>query len=473
MVRPPAGRTPSLLRPQRGETRSCADANPNGSSSIVDYKQRVRLGGAPLAHCGNGGKPVSGISLDQLVTTPEYGAFCRGELDDPYPLMKALRQLAPVHWSPSLRSWVVVSYEEVQRSLRPGPLAHDRIEVNTRGIPGPMLADYASLVTHVSNWLGFTDPPKHTHLREIGRHLVNPAMAQKFRPWTASFTKDVVAGLRAQDHFDLVEEVALRLPLELICAALGIPEDDVRQFYDWSSDLGLFAGRMSPDWDAGSQASVDRSMASWLSLDDMFHRLMKDKRTRPADDVLTELTRHYDEGTITEDEVIGLAVFILAAGHGTSRNLIANSLYLLLNHPDEAHKLAGGPEVVARAVEEVLRYESPIPMLSQLASQATSIGGRDIFPGDTVLLHLGSANRDPERFERPEIFDVGRTENRHLAFGFGAHFCLGAPLARQTATVLLEELQPHLSQLILEGPPRWKHGDMSGRALVELPASWR
>ncbi len=420
-----------------------------------------------------GDNQMSAKILDQLMETADYDAFCRSELDDPYPLLESLRQVAPVHWSPRLGSWVVVSYEEVNRGLRPGPLAHDRIEVNTRGIPSSALAGYAPLVTHVSNWLGFTDPPKHTRMREIGRHLVSPAMAEKFRPWTVSFARDVVARIKAQDHFDLVEEVALRLPLDLICEALGIHHDDVRRFHDWSSDLGLFAARMSPQWDEGCQSSLDRSMTSWLALEEMFRRLMEDKRQNPADDILTELTQHYDAGTITEDEVIGLAVFILAAGHGTSRDLIANSLYLLLTNPEQARELAEGPDAVAHAVEEVLRYESPIPMLSQLAGQATVIAGHDVQAGDTVLLHLGSANRDPYRFDRPDIFEVRRSQNRHLAFGFGAHFCLGAPLARQTAAVLLAELEPHLSHLVLDdGPPRWKRGDMSGRTLAELFASW-
>jgi cytochrome P450 len=405
--------------------------------------------------------------------TPDYAAFCRSELDDPYPVLATLRRVAPVHWSPQLGSWVVVSYEEVHRGLRPGPLAHDRVEVNTRGIPEAALAGYAPLVTHVSNWLGFTDPPKHTRLREIGRRLVGPGLAQKFRPWTVSFAKGTVARIQAQDHLDLVEEVALRLPLELICQALGIHDEDIRRFHDWSADVGQFAGRMSPTWGTSSQASLDKSMASWRSLEDLFHRLMEDKRRDRSDDILTELTRHYDEGTITEDEVIGLAVFILAAGHGTTRDLIANSLYLLLNHPEQAGRLAAGPDAIGRAVEEVLRYESPIPMLSQLAAQATVIGGHEVHAGDTVLLHLGSANRDPDRFDRAEIFDVSRSDNRHLAFGSGAHFCLGAPLARQTVSVLLEELEPHLSHLVPDNErPRWKHGDMSGRTLAELHATW-
>jgi cytochrome P450 len=165
---------------------------------------------------------VSGGALEELLATPGYAALCRSELDDPYPVLETLREVAPVHWSPQLGAWVVVSYEEVHKGLRPGPLAHDRIEVNVRGIPEAALAGYAPLVTHVSNWLGFTDPPKHTRMREIGRRLINPGVAQKFRPWTVSFAENIVARIHAQDRLDLVEEVALRLPLELICEAIGI-----------------------------------------------------------------------------------------------------------------------------------------------------------------------------------------------------------------------------------------------------------
>jgi pimeloyl-[acyl-carrier protein] synthase len=205
----------------------------------------------------------------------------------------------------------------------------------------------------------------------------------------------------------------------------------------------------------------------------MFHRLMDQKRREPEDDLLTELVHYFDNGAVSEEEVIGLAVFILAAGHGTSRDLIASALYLLLTHPDEATRLAAGPSAIVSAVEEVLRYESPIPVLSQLASEDVAFAGETVHAGESVLLHLGSANRDPAKFDRAEVFDVTRTDNRHLAFGFGGHFCLGAPLARETAAAVLEELEPFLSHLVLDPVPRqWRTGDFSGRSLISLSASW-
>jgi cytochrome P450 len=310
-------------------------------------------------------------------------------------------------------------------------------------------------------------------MREIGRKMINPAHARKLRPWIKSFASDVVARVEAADHVDLVEEVALRLPLELICEALGMRGDDVDRFHAWSSDVGLFAGRMSQEWDPETQLSLDRSLASWLELESMFRRLMDEKRRQPEDDILTELVRYFDNGTVSEEEVIGLAVFFLAAGHGTSRDLIASALYLLLTHPSEATRLAAGPSTIASAVEEVLRYESPIPVLSQLTSEDVTFAGETVHAGESVLLHLGSANRDSAKFDRAEVFDVTRTDNRHLAFGYGGHFCLGAPLARETATAVLEELEPFLSHLVLDpAPPQWRTGDFSGRSLTSLNASW-
>ena len=406
------------------------------------------------------------------MATPDYAAFCRAELTAPYPLLEGLRAAAPVHWSPDLGSWLVTTYEDVSHALRHAPLAHDRIEINTRGIPAAALPAYGPLATHVSNWLGFTDPPKHARMREIGRNLVNPALAHKFSPWTATFVRDVVARIRAEEVVDLVEEVALRLPLELICHALGVPDGDAGRFHAWSGDIGLFAARMSPEWGPEVQLGLDRSMASWLSLEEMFRRLMDDKRRAPQDDLLTQLVHYFDEGALSEDEVIGLAVFILAAGHGTSRDLIANSLYLLLTHPAEAAKLAGGPAAIGAAVEEVLRYESPIPMLSQLAAHDAVLGGQALRAGDPVILHIGSANRDGAKFARADVFDVARADNRHLAFGLGPIFASVRPSPARPPPSCWKSWA-HLRYLVADpGPPKWKTGDMSGRALAKLDVSW-
>jgi cytochrome P450 len=425
-------------------------------------------------------------TLPSLLATPAYQAFCRVELAQPYELLDELRSIAPVHWSPILQAWVVTSYTDVVAALRHPQLGSDRSEINARGIPADLHPGYESLIAHICNWLGFTEPPKHSRLRKLARTMLNPALAATFKPWITDYVRDTITEIRREEHVDLLERFALRLPLDLICAALGVPGPQAQQFNRWTGDVGPFAGRVDPSWNADTQQLVDRANESWLALEDMFRALIREKQRRPADDLLTRLVDSASEGTISDQELIGLAVFFLAAGHGTARNMLANGLYLLMTHPTEAQKLveaqrlveaqqlSEAPELIESAVEEVLRYESPIPMASRLAQADLTLSGTAVRAGDSVILHLAGANRDPAMFEQAATFDVTRTNNRHLAFGRGPHFCLGAPLARVEAAVVFQELGPLLPELVLDHPDAtWRTGDMTDRCVTELKASWR
>jgi cytochrome P450 len=405
--------------------------------------------------------------------SPVYQAFCRSELADPYQVLDALRSAEPVHWSPVLDAWLVTSYQEVTAGLRDPGLRSDRVSINARAVPGTLRPKYASLLSHVSNWLGFTDPPKHTQMREVARKVVNPAVAAKSRPMIEASAQEIVAGLHLRDNFDLVEELALRLPLTVVCRLLGVPDENVTDFHQWATEVGAFAGQVDPTWDASAQSVIEQANEGWLKLEALFGRLVAQKRHDPGDDILSELVRAFDAGAISEDELIGLCVFILAAGHTTTRDLLGNGLYLLLARPGEADKLLGQPANVVSAIEEVLRFESPIPMASRLAGDTVTLGGKTLGPGSTVILHLGAANRDPDRFPGAETFDVLRKQNRQIAFGFGAHFCLGAPLAREQAAAVLEAMLPDLTRLQLKSQvPAWSTGNMSLRALTRLDVSW-
>jgi cytochrome P450 len=418
--------------------------------------------------------------LPSLLATPAYQAFCRVELDQPYELLDELRSVAPVHWSPILQAWVITSYEDVVAALRHPQLGSDRSEINARGIPDDLHPGYEPLIAHICNWLGFTEPPKHSRLRKLARTMLNPALAVTFKPWTTDYVRETITEIRREEHVDLLERFALRLPLDLICAALGVPDTQAQQFNRWTGEVGPFAGRVDPSWNADTHQLVDRANESWLALEDMFRALIREKQKRPADDLLTRLVDSASEGTISDEELIGLSVFFLAAGHGTARNMLANGLYLLMTHPAQAQKLveaqrlSEAPELIESAVEEVLRYESPIPMASRLAQADLTLPGAAVRAGDSVILHLAGANRDPAMFEDAAMFDVARTNNRHLAFGRGPHFCLGAPLARVEAAVVFQELGPLLPELVLDRPDvTWRTGDMTDRCVTELKASWR
>ncbi|MCU1489750.1 MAG: cytochrome, partial [Acidimicrobiaceae bacterium] len=383
---------------------------------------------------------MSDGALQSLMDEPDYEAFCQAELADPYDLLDRLRSVAPVHWSPLLDAWVVTSYDDVTTALRDERLRSDRAGINERGIPDDLRPGYQSLINHISNWLGFTDPPKHSRLRELSRAMLNPTLARAFRPWITSFVHETISEIEREEHVDLLDRLALRLPLALIGEALGMPETSMDRFHTLTCDVGPFAGRMNPSWDLEAQQSVDRANESWFALEDMFRQLIREKQRAPADDLLTRLVSSSQDGVISDDELIGLSVFFLAAGHGTARDLLASGLYLLMTHPDQAAKVATSPALVASAVEEVLRYESPIPTMSRLAADDLTLREMKIRSGETVLLHLAAANRDPAKFERAGTFDVTRSPNRHLAFGWGAHFCLGAPLAREQASVVIAEM---------------------------------
>jgi cytochrome P450 len=270
-----------------------------------------------------------------------------------------------------------------------------------------------------------------------------------------------------------VEDLALRLPLTVVCRLLGVPDEHVPDFHNWATDVGQFAGQVDPTWSPATQGVIERANESWYSLEELFGRLMAEKRQKPDDDILSELVQAFDAGLISDDELIGMAVFILAAGHTTTRDLLGNGLYLLLDQPAEAEKLRRAPDKVPSAIEEVLRFESPIPMASRLAREKLVLAGNSIEAGASVIVHLGAANRDPTKFDNAGTFDVSRHPNRQLAFGWGAHFCLGAPLARQQGAVVLEAVLPELPRLSLSSAePAWRTGDMSVRTLKELTVAW-
>ena len=189
---------------------------------------------------------TAGQIIDAWEQSPEYRAFCRSELTDPYAVLDDLRQADPVHWSSLLDAWVVTSYQEVIAGLREPGLRSDRVSINARAVPEAVRPTYASLITHVSNWLGFTDPPKHSQMRDVARKLVNPASAARARPMIEATVREILNGLREREHPDLIADLALRLPLTVICRLLGVPDENVDEFHAWAVEVGQFAGQVDP-----------------------------------------------------------------------------------------------------------------------------------------------------------------------------------------------------------------------------------
>jgi cytochrome P450 len=297
---------------------------------------------------------------------------------------------------------------------------------------------------------------------------VNARLASALRARIAELVDELLDQACHQREVDMISDFAFPLPSRVICEILGVPSACIGPFRACCDDLIDFVGNVGPSiapW-------AERALASQRELEVLFVDLLQQKRDEPAEDLLTKLAAALDEGSLTRPECIGLCVFMYVAGFETTVSLIGNGILLLLLHPEQADLLRADPTNLASGVEEVLRYESPIQLNTRLAIADVTFGGRTVKSGDAVVLHLGAANRDPGRFDEPDRFDVTRHGGRHLSFGWAAHSCLGAPLARAEASIAWDKVMGRFegfpaSVRMVEDVLQWREG-MTIRALESL-----
>ncbi len=393
-----------------------------------------------------------------------YAAYCEGRLDDPYPLFTWLLERHPVHWSEPLESWFVVRHSDVLTALQDPRLSSDRADVNMRKLPPDMQVRLHALGEHVSNWLGFMDPPRHTEIRRLLARVFTPRLAQSLEG-RVMLLAEQLAGKLATPRSDLVAELAHPLPLAVICDILGIPLQDRALFRQAVINISDYVAEAGPS----AVVAAERAHAGVMELTAYFTALVELRRREPEDDVVSKLaTSMRDAVGMTLDEILGICVFLFSAGHDTTTSLISSSALLLLQHPEALARLRADPTLLPAAVEEFLRFEAPIPLISRVAHEPMDLGGQRIQADDTVVLCVAAANRDPAVFPDPNELRIDRTPNKQLAFGWGAHFCLGAPLARLEARYALTALLDRLSASRLEHPvPSW-HNRNGLRALRDL-----
>lgn len=385
-------------------------------------------------------------------TIERLNPFLPEVMPDPYKFYRYYREHDPVHWgvssNPNLPgTWYIFRYQDVMKVLESPKFGREAHKVRDDGQGAPVPKAYRGFSSIVSNWMVFRDPPTHTRLRTIVNKAFSPKMVENLRPAIIGITDCLLDRVHSQGEMDLVDDFAFPLPVMVIADMLGVDPKDRPLFRKWALALqNASASRLKPSPEIYEQAE-----AATQGFIDYFKGEIAKRHLEPGKDLITALVKARDEGNkLSDEEVLATCIHLLTAGHETTINLITKGILALLNQPKALKLLRSHPELMSAAVEELIRYDGPVQMVSRWAYEDIEIGGKLIRRGDSVGLMLGSANRDGERFENPDELNFQRQEVKHCGFGSGIHFCLGSALARAETTIALNTLLNRLPDLGLK-----------------------
>ena len=379
-------------------------------------------------------------TLDLRLSSPDFIA-------DPYPVYGALREADPVHWSDEWGVWVLTSYDDTSTVLRdPGRFSSvGRFSALLDQLPPEVQPDIVRLRQHYSGGLIQSDPPDHTRLRGLIRLAFTPRAIEGYRDRIQSVVDGLIDSFIERGEVDAVMDFAYPLPVVVVSQILGAPSSDLDQVFRWTVDIGGVQAT-----GGAKEEKARRAATAIAEIEDWFAGIIADRRRNPGTDLISELIAAQDQGDRLNDaEMVSTCVTLMLAGHETTKNLVSNGLLTLLRHPDQLAALREDPSLMPTAVEEILRYESPIQRGWRRVAVETELRGKTLLPGQLVYYMFGAANRDPAQFPDADRFDIRRQENRHLAFGFGIHFCIGAPLARLEGSIALETALRRLPDIAL------------------------
>jgi pimeloyl-[acyl-carrier protein] synthase len=383
---------------------------------------------------------------------------------NPYPFYHALREKDPVHQSP-MGFWVLTRYDDVVMSLRDPRFGRDGFAPLLEANYGPEGAE-----GNLPRSMLMRDPPDHTRLRTLVNKAFTPRVIEGMRSHIQSIVDRLLDRVQGTRTMDVIADLAYPLPVTVICEMLGVPLEDHEAIRGWSSDIArsLDAIGLLADPDV-----VKRGGDARRALGEYFRRLLPERRRNPQADLLSLLIAAEEQGDrLNEGELLAMCMLLFIAGHETTVNLIGNGLLALLDHPDQLEKLRDAPALIPVAVEELLRYDSPVQRTARITNADVEIQGRQIPTGSMVVAAIGAANRDPSHFVDPDRLDIARADNRHVAFGFGIHFCIGAPLARVEGQIALATLLRRMPTIAPRpAAPDWRESSTL-RGLKTLPVSF-
>jgi cytochrome P450 len=382
--------------------------------------------------------------LDALLSAPAF-------LADPYPVFARFREEAPVHWVDAWNCWLITRGSDIDATIRDTRRfkSADRVTRVIESAPGFSYERLGALHENFRVGMAQTDPPDHTRVRGLVASAFTPRRIESLRGRIQNLVDGMIDAVvaRGEGRIELVGELAFPLPAIVISEMAGFPVADKDRFRDWTWRINQFFFR-SGSVDA---AHGDDANLAILEARGWIRPLLEERRRVPHDDLLGALIAAEDEGSrLTEAELLSTAITLFLGGHETTTGLIALGMNALVRHPDQLALLRERPDLVDGAVEEMLRYDAPFQMNLRMLTEDVELGGETLREGDLVRQALGSANRDPERFEDPNAFLVARPPKRHLSFGLGPHFCIGAPLARLQAQIAVATLVRRLPGLRLD-----------------------
>ncbi len=341
---------------------------------------------------------------------------------DPFPFYAMMRQNSPVMVEPQYRSINVFKYDDVQRVLS----EHATFSSERADPSGDKDAINSSIIS--------LDPPRHRKLRNIVTQAFTPRAVTRMENRISELVEEMLTPIKNRNRMDMIDDLAYPLPVTVIAEMMGIPTQDQEKFKNWSDQI---IGNSSGNF---AQAQID--MAQY------FGGIIEQRRREPQDDLISNLiTAQVDGEHLSLQEIVGFCILLLVAGNETTTNLIGNAILCFEQHPEAWEELRSDASLVPSAVEEVLRYLSPVQCMFRITVADTTLGDQEITKGQWVTAWIGSANRDSDQFPNPDTFDIRRTPNRHIAFGHGIHFCLGAPLARLEGRITFEALRQTLPQI--------------------------
>jgi cytochrome P450 len=395
-----------------------------------------------------------------------YQLLDPGVLANPYPLYRRLRTEDPVHWDPFLSAWVVTRYQDVVHVLH-------HFSADRTPTPDQLTAMGLSSMTPIAEVMVkqmlFLDPPAHTRLRSLASAAFTPARVEVLRSHIYDIVDQLLDTTTPAGKMDVIAGLAYPLPAIVTAEMLGVPVADRDQLKHWSEDFAEMLGNFQHN-----PERVPRVLRSVEEMTTYFHARIREFRKHPQPGLIHSLMTAEVQGErLTDEEVVANTIVTMVGGQETTTNLIGNGILTLLRNPEEMQRLRDDPSLIPSAVEELLRYESPSQHTARLAPDDLELGGRQIRKRQAVIAVMAAGNRDPEQFADPDKLDVGRNDRRHLAFGWAAHFCFGAALARIEGQVAFEAILRRLPELSLDPVPLVWRENLGLRGLTALPVHFR